>query len=394
MSLARRAGVDVVGGAAVGALAGLAAAVFLRGLDVVTSWRSEHAPVVWLLPLAAAALLVVLARFGGAAQAGTNLVLWRATDGRGDRLPLLLFPFALIGTWWTHLFGGSAGREGTAVQMGGTIADVVAAGAGRVCRIDDDDRRRLLVAGIAGGFGGVFGTPVAACIFALEVVVKSRIDVAALVPAFVGALVGDAVGTALLHALGGAHGLYPQVAAFPLDARFVVVGVAVGVAARGFGAAVTWVKSRTVRWAPHWRGLAGGTAVIVVWQVAGPEVLGLSLPTLMDAVNGADVDAAFFVWKLLATAATLGVGLIGGEVTPLFAIGGALGATLAGPLGLPPSLTAVCAMAALFGVCARAPIALCIMAIELSGAAVLPHVVVVAAVAALILGDRSIYTRR
>ena len=394
MSRTRRAGVDVVGGALVGALAALAAAGFLRGLELVTSWRGEHARIVWLLPVAAAVLLTVVARLGTAAQSGTNLVLWRATDGRGDRVPLRLIPLALLGTWWTHLFGGSAGREGSAVQMGGAFADVVAAAAGRLFAVDDEDRRRLLLAGIAGGFGGVFGTPVAACLFALEVVVAGHLDVRRLVPALSAALAGDVVGSAALHALGGGHGLYPEVASFPLDGRFIVVGVAVGLAARAFGAAVTFVKHRTLSWAPHWRGIAGGLAVVVVWQLAGASVLGLSLPTLMTAVNGHDVDAAFFAWKLLATALTVGVGLIGGEVTPLFAIGAALGSTIAGPLGLPASLTAVCAMAALFGVSARAPIALCVMAVELCGAAVLPHVVVVVAVAALILGDRSIYTRR
>jgi H+/Cl- antiporter ClcA len=393
-SLAQRAVVDVVGGAVVGALAGISAAVFLRGLDLVTAWREGHVDVVFLLPMAAALLLVGVARFGGAAASGTNLVLWRATDGRGDRLPLRLFPLAMVGTWWTHLFGGSAGREGTAVQMGGAVADVVVGLSARWFAVDDEDRRRLLLAGIAGGFAGVFGTPIAACVFALEVVQKNRVDVVRVVPALVAALAGHLVGNAVLHALGGAHGAYPHLEEFPLDARFVVVGVAVGVCARGFGLVVALVKERTAAWLPHWRGVAGGVAVVVVWQIAGSSVLGLSLPTLMSSVQGHDVDAAFFFWKLLATAFTVGVGLIGGEVTPLFAIGASLGSTLAGPLGLPASLTAVCGMAALFGVSARVPIALCIMAVELCGAAVLPHVVVVVAVAALVLGDRSIYARR
>ncbi|MDP2339692.1 MAG: chloride channel protein [Deltaproteobacteria bacterium] len=394
MNVTHRAAVDVVGGALVGVLAGLSAAVFLCGLDVVTHWREGHDDVVFLLPIAAALLLVVVARFGGVASSGTNLVLWRAADGRGDPLPLRLFPLALLGTWWTHLFGGSAGREGTAVQMGGAVADVVTGLGSRLWAFDDEDRRRLLLAGIAGGFGGVFGTPIAAAVFAIEVVKTRRLDVARALPALVAAFAGDVVGSAVLHALGGAHGAYPQVARFDLDARFVVVGVAVGLAARAFGLVVTFVKARTARWLPHWRGVAGGVAVVVVWQLAGSQVLGLSLPTLMDAVHGRDVDDAFFLFKLLATAVTIGVGLIGGEVTPLFAIGASLGSTIAGPLGLPSSLTAVCAMAALFGVSARVPFALCIMAVELCGAAVLPHVVVVVAVASLILGDRSIYLRR
>lgn len=393
MIFVRRAGVDIVGGAAVGMLSGCSAAVFLRGLDLVTAWRGDHEIIIWFLPLAAALLLTVVARLGGAAQPGTNLVLWRACDGRGDRVPLRLFPLALLGTWWTHLFGGSAGREGTALQMGGTIADVVAALLGRVTNIDNEDRRRLLLAGIAGGFGGVFGTPVAGCVFALEVVVVGRVDVVRLLPAFVAAVVGDACATAALHAIGGAHGIYPHLETFALDARFVVVGVVVGLAARAFGLTLSFVKQRTSSWAPQWRGLAGGAALVVVWQLAGSEVLGLSLPTLRHAVNAEHVDAAFFVWKLLATALTVGVGMIGGEVTPLFAIGAALGAVIADPLGLPISLSAVCCMAALFGVSARAPLALCIMAVELCGAAVLPHVVVVVVCAALIFGDRSIYTR-
>jgi len=400
-SLVRRVGVDVGGGAIVGALAGVAAAVFLAGLAGVTALREARASVfVPLLPVAAAAFLTLLARLDAQVGGGTTVVLATAHRG-GPAIPPGLGVVALLGTWWTHLWGGSAGREGTAVQMGASLADTVVHVARRHLTVDDDARRRLILAGIAGGFGGVFGTPIAGAVFAMEVVVARRLDLVAAPAVLVAALTGDLVGDAVLHALGGAHGAYPVLAALPVAPgsllRFAVVGVVVGVVGRAFVALLHAIKARASGRPPWQRGLVGGLVVVAIWALVpgGDALVGLSLPTLEAAVHG-DVAAVLpwtFAVKLVLTAVTIGVGLIGGEVTPLFVIGATLGVVVAGPLGLPPEQAACAALAALFGACATTPLALWVMVVELCGPGAIAQQLICIAVASAVVGRRGIYTR-
>ena len=399
----RLLGVDVSGAALVGVVAGAAAAVFLAGLNLVTAVRDAQARVlVPLLPIAAALLLEIVARLGARAGGGTTIVLDVAHQGRGEPIPLRLALVALLGTWWTHLFGGSAGREGSAVQMGSAFADAVVHALRRWLPadvVDDDARRHLVIAGIAGGFGGVFGTPVAGCVFAMEVVVARRVDTRAAVAALVGAISGDVVGDSLLHALGSAHGVYPVLASLPPTLpgllRFAALGLATGAVGVAFITLLHAVK-RAVSPRPPWqRGLLGGSVVVAIWWlVPGAEPLvGLSLPTLQAAVHGDVAVPWAFALKLVLTAVTLGVGLVGGEVTPLFVIGATLGVTLAGPLGLPPEQAACAALAALFGACASAPLALLCMVVELCGAGAIAQQLVAIVMASVVVGGRSIYTR-
>lgn len=402
--VAHRLGVDVVGAGIVGVLAGLSASVFLAGLSLVTAFRDASDDVlVGLLPIAAALLLELTARMGRAAG-GTTVVLEVATHGTGAPVPKALFLVALLGTWWTHLFGGSAGREGTAVQMGAALADTVVHGLRRLLpavALDDDDRRRLIVAGIAGGFGGVFGTPIAAAVFGVEVVIARRLDHRVAVAAVVAAFSADLVGDAALHALGGAHGQYPTLAALvvtpSLLLRFALLGLLVGVVGRAFVALLHGVKRHTHRRAPWLRGLVAGIVVVVIWSVVpgADGLVGLSVPILEAAARG-DVDAVVpwaFAVKLVLTAVTIGVGLVGGEVTPLFVIGATLGVVVAGPLGLPPEQAACAALAAMFGACAVTPLALLCMVVELCGpGAVVPQAVCML-VATVVVGRHGIYTR-
>ena len=394
-------GVDVVGGGIVGVLAGVAAAVFLAGLAGVTALREASASVfVPLLPVTAAALLTLLARLDPRVGGGTTVVLDTAHRG-GPAIPAGLGVVALLGTWWTHLWGGSAGREGTAVQMGASLADTVVHVARRHLSVDDDARRRLILAGIAGGFGGVFGTPIAGAVFAMEVVAARRLAIRAAPAAVVAALTGDLVGDAVLHALGGAHGAYPTLAALDISPgsllRFAVLGVVVGVVGRAFVSALHAIKARTATHPPWQRGLVGGLVVVLIWGVVpgGDALVGLSLPTLEAAVRG-DVAAIMpwtFAIKLVLTAVTVGVGLVGGEVTPLFVIGATLGVVVAGPLGLPPEQAACAALAAIFGACATTPLALWVMVIELCGPGAIAQQLVCIAVASAVVGQEGIYSR-
>lgn len=375
-------------GALVGVVCGGASALFLALLDRVTALREGEARLPWLLPFAGLALGALQQRFGRPVARGSDLVVDAIHDG-GPQLPWRMAPLVLLGTLATHLFGGSAGREGTAVQMGAGLTD----GLAHRLRVAPATRRALLVAGVAGGFGSVFGTPLAGALFGLEFVVLGRLEYHALVPALVAALVGDLV----TRGLGIVHATYPAVAALPLTpelfAKWLLFAVAIAAAARLFIAATHGLKRAGARWLPNLalRMAAGGAVIVFLWQLFGDAPLGLSLPTLSRAFTDPALPSHLFALKLLFTAVTLGAGFMGGEVTPLFVIGATLGNTVGQLLGLPLAMAAGVGMAALFAAAANTPLALTVMAAELLGAPVLPHVAIVAVVACLLCGRRSIY---
>src|SRR5215218_6873517 len=193
-------------GTLVGVAAGLASALFLFLLERATRVRVQHEGLVWALPLAGLVLGLLQERFGRSVRGGNNLIIDTVHEN-SPQLPLRMAPIALLGTVLTHLFGGSAGREGTAVQMGASLADAIA----HRFRVSLFTRRELLAAGIAGGFGSVFGTPIAGVVFGLEVVSVGQLSYHALLPALVAALVGDLV----TRGLGIVHTAYPTPAPLP-----------------------------------------------------------------------------------------------------------------------------------------------------------------------------------
>ncbi|MCX5745366.1 MAG: chloride channel protein, partial [Proteobacteria bacterium] len=212
--------------AVVGAGCGGASALFLALLGVVTDTRVAHEVLVYFLPLAGLLVGLIYARFGAAIAGGNNLVIDTIHDG-GPEIPARMWPMVLAGTLATHLFGGSAGREGTAVQMGASLSDWIA----HRLRVTPALRRHLLVAGVAGGFGAVFGTPIAGAVFGLEFVVRGRMQHDALVPAVVASIVGDLT----TRALGIVHTAYPappHLALTPLVcAQWIVFAVAIALVA-------------------------------------------------------------------------------------------------------------------------------------------------------------------
>jgi len=376
-------------GALVGVFCGAASALFLFLLDEVTDYRGGHETLVYFLPLAGLAIGVVYARYGESIKAGNNLVIDTIHDD-GPEIPFRMMPMVLAGTVLTHLFGGSAGREGTAVQMGASLADFVSHRA----KLGRELRLGLLAAGVAGGFGSVFGTPIAGAIFGLEFVVLGRLRYDALVPALVAAIVGDLT----TRALGIEHTAYPVAPYVELTpwlcAKWLVFAIAVAVVAIAFIELTHVLQRRGER---HIKRLGlrmalGGAIVVGLWQLLGTsDYLGLGIPMIVQSYSDAGVPDWAFVAKLVFTAITLGAGFLGGEVTPLFLIGAALGGVLAPLLGIPRELGVGVGMAAVFAAASNTPLALSIMAVELLGANVLPHVVIVCVVAYLISGHRSIY---
>lgn len=374
-------------GAIAGVLCGIASAVFLLALERVTALRIAHSWLVYLLPVAGLAVGFLYERWGKPIAPGTSLII-DSIHEETPQIPLRMAPMVLVGTVLTHLFGGSAGREGTAVQMGASLADWVAHRLGAT----RERRRQLLAAGIAGGFGSVFGTPIAGAVFGLEVVAIGRMEYDALLPALVASLLGDIV----TRRLGVVHTPYPEIGRVELTGlvavKLVVIGLAMAAATVVFIEATHRAKAALARLRLPLRMALGGAAVVLLWRVLGADdYLGLGVPTIVRAFSDPALPAHAFALKLLFTVITLAAGFLGGEVTPLFFVGTTLGSVLARALGLPIELGAAVGIAAVFGSAANTPLALSLMAVELCGARTLPHVLIVTAVAYLASGHRSIY---
>lgn len=376
-------------GSAVGVLAGTASAVFLVSLAWATDTRIANPMLILLLPLGGFVVGWVYHRFGGSAAQGNNLVIEEVHLNR-SRIPLRMAPLILLGTVITHLFGGSAGREGTAIQMGASLADNLR----RLLHLSPDDRRLMLMAGISGGFGSVFGTPAAGFVFGMEVQSVGRIRYEGIIPCLVAAVVGDLV----TRAWGVGHSQYPLLAHVEIEPvlllKVVAAGVVFGLTSILFVELTHTVKrlqSRFVAYPPL-RPLIGGLIILALVLVTGTsDYLGLSLPLIQQTMNGAGVVTFAFLLKLVFTAVTLGSGYLGGEVTPLFVIGATLGYTLGVVLGVDPAFMAAIGFVAVFAGASNTPLACSLMALELFGGGSAIYIIVGCVIAYLASGHRGIY---
>ena len=376
-------------GALSGVLAGLASSVFLVTLAWATTAFDTRAWLLYLLPLGGLAVGLAYHYGGGRSVEGNNLVLDEIHEPT-DWVPRRMAPMVLVGTVVTHLFGGSAGREGTAIQMSGSLTD----GMSRRLRLGDTERRHLLVAALAGGFGSVFGVPFAGVVFGLEVQAVGGFDRAALVPC----VTASFVGAYLVDLLGIDHLATPDLGDVGLDAllllKVAAAGLMFGLVATIFSKSTHVVKqgfNRAFAWMPA-RPLVGGVLVVGLTLLVGSRAYnGLSLPLISTSFFGAPPPTWAFALKLLFTALTLGAGFVGGEVTPLFVVGATLGATLAGVLDVPVPFLAAMGFVAVFGAAANTPLACTVMGIELFGIGSLPYLAVACLAAYLVSPHTGIY---
>ena len=373
---------------AVALLAGTASAFFLFALDWATHSRTTHPWLIWLLPVAGFAVGWIYLRFAGRAETGNNLLIDEIHEPK-QTLPLRMAPLVLAGTVISHLFGASVGREGTAVQMGGALADQIT----HHVKLGLDERRVILMAGIAAGFASVFGTPLAGAVFAIEVLVIGRLSYDAILPCLIAAVVADAVGQ--MWGVQHTHyaiGAMPSLSAWGVGAM-ALAGIVFGLAGRAFAASTHalggWMRRR-IAYAPLRPFIGGVVVAVAVWLIGSDRYIGLGIPVIVESFQQ---PVAWYDWlaKMAFTVLSLGTGFKGGEVTPLFYIGATLGNALAPLLHMPFALLAGIGLVAVFAGAANVPLASTLMAMELFGAEIGLYALVACALSYLVSGHAGIY---
>lgn len=383
---------------------GSSVAFFLWVLEMATHLRWDAPWLLFFLPVGGILIALMYHYFGKSAEGGNNLIMEQIHEPGGG-VPKRMAPLVLIGTVVTHLFGGSAGREGTAVQMGGSIAHSFV----KPFKLNKEDTSILLSCGVAAGFGAVFGTPLTGAIFALEVLALGRMRYNALIPCLIASILGDLTCTAW----GIGHTMYriapPEI---QIDNPFVrpdlLIIAKISLAAIAFGLAsflfaelnhsLSAIYKKYVK--AYWlRPVIGACVIIALTYLLGTRAY-LGLGVYAQDETGISIVSAFsengvtswsWFWKLLFTAVTLSCGFKGGEVTPLFFIGAALGHTMGVLLGVPVDLMAGIGFVAVFAGATNTPLACTIMGVELFGSQYLLYFALGCFLAYLFSGNSGIY---
>ncbi len=348
----------------VGFLAGSASAFLLISLEWAAHLREVEPWLLWLLPIGGLLIGLTYHYYGKDVVQGNNLLLLEYEKPE-KVIPLKMAPFVLIGTIITHLLGGSAGREGTAVQMGGAIADQFT----KLFALDASDRKTIIILGISAGFASVFGTPLAGALFAIEVLYFSKISYQSIVLSFIVAYA--AYFTVELWSVQHTHYTIPIVPQLNTSALLwtIVISIIFGFAAMLFSRSTHYwsnLFSKTISYAPL-RPMAGGIILALVFYFTGTtKFMGLGVPVIVDAFTTPS-DGSDFLLKILFTGFTLGAGFKGGEVTPLFFVGATLGSALSFFVPLPIGLLAGMGFVAVFSGATHTPFACTIMGFELFG---------------------------
>ncbi|MFW0737118.1 voltage-gated chloride channel family protein [Flavobacterium sp. T12S277] len=348
----------------IGILSGSASAFFLVSLEWVTQFRIQHNWLIWLLPFGGLLVGLSYNYWGESVVKGNNLLLEEYQNPK-KIIPFKMAPLVLLGTLLTHLFGGSAGREGTAVQMGGAIADQFT----KLFKLDNAERKILIILGISAGFASVFGTPLAGAIFALEVLYFSKINFKSMLLSFLVAY--TAYFTVEFWQVKHTHYSIPVVPEVSTTTLFyvIVIGILSGFAALLFSRSTHFwgsLFSKNIKYPPL-RPFIGG--IVLALATAGfglTKFSGLGVPVIVDSFSNANPWYDFLL-KILFTGFTLGAGFKGGEVTPLFFVGATLGSALSLVIPLPIAFLAGLGFVAVFSGATHTPVACTIMGMELFG---------------------------
>ena len=372
----------------IGLTVGVIGALFGIAVRWVTSFWETHSWTLFLAPVAGVLIVWLYKTFHEEGNRGTNLVL--ESISASEDVSLATAPLIFVSTLLTHFVSASAGREGAALQLGGSLGNQL----GKLLRLDEKDRKVAVMCGMSACFAALFGTPMAAGIFSLEVVSIGVLYYAALVPCVFSAFIGAAV--------SGAFGNPPErflletVPEFgiPEAVSTVVLGILCALLSMVFCVmlhrAEKLYHSRISN--GYLRIAAGGLLLIVLTLLSGSrDYNGSGMELIGRIMEGETVSCLAFIWKMIFTAVVLGAGFKGGEIVPTLCVGAAFGAAAARLTGADQALWAACSMAALFAGVTNCPIASVILAFEMFGYGAMPYFAIIVAVSFTLSGYYGLY---
>ncbi len=373
--------------AVTGAVGGVVGALFHLSVEYVTEVRSEHRWIVFLLPVGGL-VIAGLYKLSGKKDIGTNEILDAVRSPQG--VPALLAPMIFVSTVITHLFGGSAGREGAALQLGGSIAGLI----GKTVRLDEKDMHIMTMCGMSAVFSALFGTPITAAVFALGVISVGVIYYAGLLPCVVSAFVAYFVST-LMGTTPVAFEI-ANVPAFSVKSSLLTAALAAVCAllSIGFCLGLHGTHKLFARLFKNTfvRAAVGGVVIILLSLIfSSGDYNGAGMNIVAEAINGNARPEAFLL-KFIFTAVTVGSGYKGGEIVPTFFVGATFGCVVGGLIGLDPGFAAAVGLVSLFCGVVNCPLASIFLSIELFGAQGLPLFALAAAVSYLLSGYYGLYS--
>jgi H+/Cl- antiporter ClcA len=375
--------------ACIGIIVGISTTVFLKVLGFGVSTTVRYPYYYLLLPAALFVSALVVKVFAPDAEGhGTEKII-EAVHRHSGKMKLAVVPVKLVATIITIAFGGSAGKEGPAAQIGAALASAFSG----LLRFSDGDRKKLVICGISAGFATVFGTPIAGALFGVEVLFVGSMLYDVLLPSFVAGIVGYQVSSALgITYFHEAVSLVPAFSSY-FFLKICLAGLFFGICSLTMIETLSLFErlSHRVRvWKPA-KGLIGGLALVLLTWLSSTRYLGLGLDTIKSVLDGGEAPGGAFLIKILFTAITLSFGGSGGIVTPIFFTGATAGNAFGSVLGFNASLFSAIGMVALLAGAANTPISASIMAIEFFGPEIGPYAAVACIISFLMTGHRSVY---
>ena len=371
-----------------GGIGGGLGAGFRYAINFATGLRTENSWLCWLLPVGGVmiAFLYRVTKLSG--HADTNLIINSVREE--GKVPILLAPVIFLSTVITHLFGGSAGREGAALQLGGCIGSVI----GRGFKLGEKDMHLAVMCGMSGLFCALFGTPLTATVFAMEVISVGIIYYSAFLPCIVSAL--TAYGVTLLCGLSPAAFKLTGIPALTIPSILLVavIGIAAALVSMAFCISLDQMHKLAVKYFKneYLRTIVGGCAIALLTLIIGTRYNGTGGHVIEEAIATGEVLPWDFVMKMLFTVITIGFGYKGGEIIPTFFIGSTMGALLGSLIGLPPQFSAAIGLVALFCGVVNCPIASMILSIELFGSEGLLYFAVAVCLSYMLSGYYGLYS--
>ncbi len=371
----------------VGLIVGLCGTAFYYGMTLVTLLRAQNPWLIFLLPVGGLIIVGMYHLFRDEKDTGTNQVI--SSIQSGEELPFRVAPLIFISTLITHLFGGSSGREGAALQMGGSIGNAL----GRIFRFDEKDKHVMIMCGMSAAFSTLFGTPMSAAIFSMEMISVGVMYYTALVPCVISALVAH--GIALYFGITNELFLISEIPSFGIlsAVKISVLAVLCALVSILFCVALHQIEALYRRFFknPYIRAFAGGCIIIALTLLVGNQNYnGTGINIIGQCISGTVRPEAFLL-KILFTAFTLGAGYKGGEIVPSFFTGAAFGCLFGNILGFSPTLCAAIGMTSVFCGVTNCPITALLISFELFGYEGMPYFLLAAAFSYMLSGYFGLY---